>query len=84
MDIKIYGTDTSGHQLVKSLISELLLKAKIPFNISEVNDVSKFLAKGIDSIPAIQMNSQLVSLQILKLSPRYYMSIIPTPNLKMG
>ena len=58
MDIKIYGTDTSGHQLVKSLISELLLKAEIPFNISEVNDVSKFLAKGIDSIPAIQMNSQ--------------------------
>ncbi len=56
MDIKVYGTDTPGHKLVLSVISELLLKAKISFSLTEITDVSKFLAKGIESIPAIQMD----------------------------
>lgn len=58
MDIKIYGTDTSGHKYVLSVIKELLLKAKIPFTLTDVTDISSFLEKGIESIPAIQMDNR--------------------------
>ena len=64
MDIKVYGTVTSGHQFVMSIISDLLLKAKIDYTISEINDISQFIEKGIDSIPAIQMNNEpIISLK---------------------
>ena len=56
MDIKVYGTDTSGHQLVISLMRDILVKANIPFEISEVTDVSEFLNEGIESVPAIQLD----------------------------
>ena len=58
MDIKIYGMDSRGHQMVTNLMTDLLQKAKIPFNISEIQDVSLFLEKKIESIPAIQMNDE--------------------------
>lgn len=60
MNIKVYGTDTSGHQLVLATISDFLQKAQISFQISEVTDVSTFLAQGVESVPAIQMNDDKI------------------------
>ena len=60
MDITIYGTATSGHQMVVSIMSDILLRAHIPFSIREVTDVAVFLQKGLESVPAIQMDDQLI------------------------
>lgn len=56
MDIKVYGTDTSGHQLVMSILRDLLSKANIDHEIIEIKEISKFLDEGLESIPAIKMN----------------------------
>jgi len=58
MHIKIYGTPTSGKRMIKNLVGDILHKAKIPFEISEVHDVTDFIDKNIDSIPAIQVDEK--------------------------
>lgn len=60
MDIKVYGTETSGHHLVISIISDIMHKAQIPFKISEINDITEFLIQGIESVPAIQINDKKI------------------------
>ena len=58
MHIKIYGTPTSGNKMIKSFMGDILFRAKIPFKISEVQDITRFLEKNIESIPAIQLDEE--------------------------
>jgi len=60
MEIKVYGTSSSGHQLVMNSVSHLLRKANISFKMTEEKDLTKFLEKGIESIPALQMNDNSI------------------------
>lgn len=46
--------------MVVSILSDILLKAHIPFSIREITDVSVFLQKGVQSVPAIQMDDDLI------------------------
>ena len=53
MDITVYGTGTSGTQLVKATLESFLEKAEIDFSLHEVNDVNEFMKMMIHSIPAV-------------------------------
>lgn len=64
MNITIYGTMTSGHQMIVSTIKKYLDRALLPYHLQEVSDVQVFLQKSIDSVPAIQIDDQpIVSLK---------------------
>jgi len=53
MEITVYGTGTSGTQLVKTTLESFLKKAEIDFSIEEVHDVNEFMKMMIQSIPAV-------------------------------
>ncbi len=56
MKLTIYGTGTSGTQMVRSKIEEFLTRARIPFEIEEVHDVSEIMARNISSVPAVRID----------------------------
>lgn len=56
MDINVYGTGTSGHQMIVQVIEDFLSKAKIKYNLREITDVNMFLASSLESIPAVQID----------------------------
>lgn len=56
MDIKIFGTNTSGHQMVKSTIETFLNKADINYTISESSNVADFMKLMINSVPAVMID----------------------------
>jgi len=60
MHIKIFGAPTSGNKMIRTLMDDILHKAKIPCEISEVQDIAYFLEKNIESIPAIQMDDDAI------------------------
>lgn len=50
--------------MVVSVLTRFLRKAKIPFGLKEVQDVSTLLSEQVESVPAIQMNEEpIVGLQ---------------------
>lgn len=53
MDITVYGTGTSGTQLVKATLEDFLNRAGIAFSLDEVHDVNEFMKMMIQSIPAV-------------------------------
>jgi len=63
LDIKVLGTATSGHQMAVSLINEYLDLANIAHKLEEVTDVSVFINEGLESIPAVNVNGELISLK---------------------
>jgi len=65
MNIKIYGTGTSGHQLVLQKVNEALEKAGLEYNLSDIRDVSKFIIDGVHSVPAIKVNDS----EIFEIKP---------------
>lgn len=56
MDIKIYGTGTSGHQMVFEKLNESLTNAHVPFHIENIENVSSFITDMLHSIPAIRVD----------------------------
>ncbi len=60
MNIKIYGTGTSGHQMVYVTLQRYLEKAEIQFQIEEINNVDEFLRLKIESIPAILVDNSVI------------------------
>lgn len=60
LDIKVYGTGTSGHQMVVSTLKQYLNQANIQYSLKEICDVNTFLDQKIQSVPAIRINSQPV------------------------
>lgn len=60
MNITVYGTGTSGHQYVVHSLRSILDKAAIQYSLKEVSDVNVFLDKGIESVPAVQLDEDPV------------------------
>jgi len=60
MNIKIYGTGTSGHQLVKQKVKEILSDAGITYILEDISDVSKFIRDNVYSVPAIKINNDTI------------------------
>ncbi|MEE9437461.1 MAG: universal stress protein [Saprospiraceae bacterium] len=60
MRITVFGTATSGHHLVTSILNDMLQNAGIDFSIQEESNVSIFVEKGIKSVPAIQINDEAI------------------------
>lgn len=58
MNIKIYGTGTSGHQLVRQKIKEFLNHAGISYILEDIGDVSKFIRDNVYSVPAIKIDNE--------------------------
>jgi nucleotide-binding universal stress UspA family protein len=58
MNITIYGTSTSGHQVIVSTIRKFLDRAQLDYTLNEVSDINVFLQKSIESVPAIQIDDQ--------------------------
>ncbi len=54
IEIKVYGTKSSNQQMVVNELKSVLIKAQIPFVLTEETDVTAFIKKGIESVPAIQ------------------------------
>lgn len=63
IDIKVLGTATSGHQMAVCLIKEYMELANIPYNLQEVTDVSVFINQGLESIPSVNVNGELIPLK---------------------
>ena len=63
LDIKVLGTATSGHQMVVKQIRDYLTKANIPFTLQEVTDISLFIQQGLESIPSINVDGELIALK---------------------
>jgi nucleotide-binding universal stress UspA family protein len=62
LDVKVLGTKSSSHQMVVSLLKEFLQRARVPFVLKQVDDVSVFLKEGLSSVPAIQAAGKTYSL----------------------
>lgn len=73
MDITIYGTGTSGTELIKSVLETFLNQAGIDFNMKEVNDVNEFMEKKIQSVPAVMVDDS--ELYVLKENGRFTESL---------
>ncbi len=58
MKLTIYGTGSSGTQMVRSKIEEYLTRATIPFEIEEVHDVSEIMKRDITSVPAVLIDNE--------------------------
>lgn len=63
IDVKVLGTATSAHQMAVSVIHDYLTKANVDFSLEEVTDVSVFIEQGLDSIPSVDVNGNLIALQ---------------------
>ena len=60
MNIRIFGTPTSGQQLLLEILEKYLSKAKLPFTIKEETDISVFIDEGIESVPAIEIDGKKI------------------------
>lgn len=60
MKIQVYGTGTSGHQMVSGKLSEALKAAGLDFSIENIQRVEKFMEDFIYSVPAIRLNHETV------------------------
>ena len=58
MNIKVYGTGTSGYQMVLSTLNHFVSKAGIEPQITQITDVVDFLEKKIYSVPAVEINDE--------------------------
>ena len=63
LKVKVLGTATSGHQMAVSVIDDFLTKANIPFDLKEETDVAVFIKEGLESIPSIDVNGDLIALK---------------------
>ena len=61
IDIKVYGTETSGQQMVVKQLHSFLSRAELNYDIEQVTDVTRFIDEGIESVPAIQYQDNPVT-----------------------
>lgn len=63
MQVNLFGTDSSGFEKASNIIDGLLSDAGIAYQVHKIHDISIFLEKGIESIPAVQVDGgSIVSL----------------------
>ena len=58
LHIRVFGTKTSGQQLVVAAIHEVLRGAHIAYELEEVSQVDAFLSNNIKSVPAVQIEDE--------------------------
>jgi len=58
MNIKVYGTGTSGYQMVLSTLNHFVSKAGLEPKITQITDVVDFLEKKIYAVPAVEINDE--------------------------
>jgi nucleotide-binding universal stress UspA family protein len=73
MNIKIYGTGTSGHQMVKEKLSESLLNAGFTFQIENIENVKSFIHDNVHSVPAIRIDD--IDLYEINMNGRFNSSL---------
>lgn len=73
MKIKIYGTGTSGHQMVKDKLHESLSRAGLSFHIENIENVESFISDMVHSIPAIKVDDK--DLYEISLNGRFNSSL---------
>ena len=73
IDIKIYGTGTSSQMYIEHLMKVSLNASGIEHKIEHINDISQFIEKNINSIPAISIDGK-ITLEINQ-SEDYHSSI---------
>lgn len=56
VELKLYGTGTSGYQFLKKSLVDFLEFNKLDFKIEEVNDVARFISDNINSVPSVAIN----------------------------
>ncbi|MBK8699209.1 MAG: universal stress protein [Saprospiraceae bacterium] len=56
VELKLYGTGTSGYQYLKKSLLDFLEFNHIESKIEEVNEVARFIADNIDSVPSLIIN----------------------------
>jgi len=57
--LKLYGQPTSTFEYVKMMIKKQAEAAGLELDIDEIKDVKRLIADGIQSIPAIRVNSHI-------------------------
>jgi nucleotide-binding universal stress UspA family protein len=73
MEIKIYGTGSSGHQMVNEKLIDSLSKAGLSFHIENIENVDSFISDMVHSIPAIRVDDK--DLYEISLNGRFNSSL---------
>jgi len=63
LQIVVYGTDTSGKGLVMLLLQQFLNAAELSYELTETHDVSEFIRKKLESVPAIEVDGVMYPLK---------------------
>ena len=56
IDIKIYGTGSSGHQLAKEKLSKCLDVAGIEYHLKDITNIQEIMEDQIDYVPSVKVN----------------------------
>lgn len=59
VELKLYGTGTSGYQFLKKSLLDFLEFNKVTYRIEEINDVARFISDNINSVPSVAINGDL-------------------------
>ncbi|MBK8516398.1 MAG: universal stress protein [Saprospiraceae bacterium] len=73
IDIKIYGTGTSGHQLAKMKLTKCLSDAALDFHITDISNIKEIMDDQIEYVPCIKVNDD--NLFEIKQNGRYSASL---------
>lgn len=72
LNIKIYGTGTSGHQLAKAKLIKCLSDASINYQIRDISNIQEIMNDQIESVPCLKVNGNLFE---IKQNGRYSASL---------
>jgi hypothetical protein len=56
IDIKIYGTGSSGHKLAKEKLTKCLSVAGIEYHLTDVTNIQEIMEDQIDYVPSVKVN----------------------------
>ncbi|MBP9194351.1 MAG: universal stress protein [Saprospiraceae bacterium] len=56
VELKLYGTGTSGYQFLKKSLVDYLVFNQLEYRIEEINDVARFISDNINSVPSVAIN----------------------------
>ena len=72
INIKLYGTGTSGHQLAKVILTKYLSDASIKYQIIDISNIKEIIDDQIESVPSLNVNGKLFE---IKQNGRYSSSL---------
>jgi hypothetical protein len=72
----IYGLGTSQHETIKHRIKQILKDGEVPYLIHDETSIESFLMKELGSIPAVEVDGQLLENQGDKTNNEYLVDIL--------